>query len=182
MKQPPPGGDRHAPTARVLAIANQKGGVGKTTTAVNLATAMVACAMKVLVIDLDPQGNASTGLGIERDDRDVDSYAVLIGDATMAEATVDAVVPGLTVLPSSLHLSGAEIELATTSKREYRLRHAVTAFLASAGAGYDYILIDCPPSLGLLNINAFVAANAVMVPLQCAILRLGGPEPVAPDN
>jgi chromosome partitioning protein len=162
----------HAP--RVLAVANQKGGVGKTTTAVNLATAMAACDMKVLVVDLDPQGNASTGLGIPRTARDTDSYAVLIGTATMSEATEESSVPGLWIIPSSAHLSGAEIELVTVDEREYRLREAMVQHLRGAGADYDYILIDCPPSLGLLTLNAFVSADAVLVPLQCEFYALEG--------
>ncbi|MDA0341034.1 MAG: ParA family protein, partial [Proteobacteria bacterium] len=159
---------------RILAVANQKGGVGKTTTTINLATAMAACDMKVLIIDLDPQGNASTGLGIPRTGRDTDSYAVLIGTATMTEATEESSVPGLWVIPSSAHLSGAEIELVSAEEREYRLREAMVKHLQSAGADYDYILIDCPPSLGLLTLNALVAADAVLVPLQCEFYALEG--------
>jgi chromosome partitioning protein len=159
---------------RVLAVANQKGGVGKTTTAVNLATAMAACDMKVLIVDLDPQGNASTGLGIPRTARDFDSYAVLSGAATMAEATEESSVRGLWIIPSSAHLSGAEIELVSVDEREYRLREAMVRHLKGDGAKYDYILIDCPPSLGLLTLNAFVAADAVLVPLQCEFYALEG--------
>lgn len=159
---------------RVLAVANQKGGVGKTTTAVNLATAMAACDMKVLIIDLDPQGNASTGLGIPRTARDWDSYAVLTGAASMAEATEESTVPNLWIVPSSAHLSGAEIELVSVDDREYRLREAMVRHLRAEGSKYDYILIDCPPSLGLLTLNAFVAANAVLVPLQCEFYALEG--------
>lgn len=174
MDQHPPikGTGWRAP--RILAVANQKGGVGKTTTAVNLATAMAACDMKVLIIDLDPQGNASTGLGIPRTSRDMDSYAVLNGNATMTEATEESTVPGLWIVPSSAHLSGAEIELVTTGDREYRLREAMVRHLRGDGAKYDYILIDCPPSLGLLTLNAFVAADAVLVPLQCEFYALEG--------
>jgi chromosome partitioning protein len=163
---------RRAP--RILAVVNQKGGVGKTTTAVNLATAMAACDMKVLIVDLDPQGNASTGLGIPRTARDIDSYAVLSGQATMAEATEESTVPSLWIIPSSAHLSGAEIELVTTNDREYRLREAMVRHLQGEGAAYDYILIDCPPSLGLLTLNALVAADAVLVPLQCEFYALEG--------
>lgn len=159
---------------RVLAVANQKGGVGKTTTAVNLATAMAACDMKVLIIDLDPQGNASTGLGIPRLSRERDSYAVLIGASDMEDASVESSVPGLSIIPSSAHLSGAEIELVNTEEREYRLREAMVRHLRGLGQDYDYILIDCPPSLGLLTLNAFVAADAVLVPLQCEFYALEG--------
>ncbi len=159
---------------RILAVANQKGGVGKTTTTINLATALVACHLKVLIIDLDPQGNASTGLGISRGNRTLDSYAVLTGDIDVADATVDTGIPGLAILPSSVHLSGAEIELATARSREYRLRYALRHFLLGAGATYDFVLIDCPPSLGLLTINALVAADAVLVPLQCEFYALEG--------
>ena len=159
---------------RVLAVANQKGGVGKTTTTINLATAMVACDMKVLIIDLDPQGNASTGLGIPRLGREKDTYAVLIGAADMAAAAIDSSVPGLSIIPSSAHLSGAEIELVTVEEREYRLREAMVRYLQGVGRDYDYILIDCPPSLGLLTLNALVAADAVLVPLQCEFYALEG--------
>ena len=154
---------------RIIAIANQKGGVGKTTTAINLATAMAATKKAVLIIDLDPQGNASTGLGIGRDAREVNSYHVLIGEAALAEAVLPTEIPGLSVVPSGVDLSGAEIELVDMTARESRLRDA----LATIG-GYDYVLIDCPPSLNLLTLNALVAADSVMVPLQCEFFALEG--------
>ena len=166
--------DLTARGARILAIANQKGGVGKTTTTVNLATALAACDKKVLIIDLDPQGNASTGLGLGRHDRDVDSYACLIGAASIGEATVETKVPRLSIVPSSVHLSGAEIELVSIEDREFKLREALVKHRHAGGAEFDYILIDCPPSLGLLTLNAFVAADAVLVPLQCEFYALEG--------
>jgi chromosome partitioning protein len=155
---------------RVIAIANQKGGVGKTTTAINLATAMAATRKSVLIIDLDPQGNASTGLGIDRSARAVNSYHVLIGEASLAQSVLPTEIPGLSIVPSGVDLSGAEIELVEMERREMRLREA----LAETLTAYDYVLIDCPPSLNLLTLNALVAAQAVMVPLQCEFFALEG--------
>ncbi len=161
-----------APTprsGRILAIANQKGGVGKTTTAINLSTALAAVGRRVLLVDLDPQGNASTGLGIDRN-ASVGTYEVLIDGLAMAGAVRPTEVPLLSVVPASVDLSGAELELVMLEQREYRLRQA---FVGIAG-DYDYILIDCPPALGLLTLNALVAADSVLVPLQCEFLALEG--------
>jgi chromosome partitioning protein len=155
---------------RIFAIANQKGGVGKTTTAINLATALAAVERKVLVFDLDPQGNASTGLGIDRARRTIGSYQVLIGEADIGTAAIPTDIPGLHIVPASQDLSGAELELVDLERREYRLREA----FATLPETYQYVLIDCPPALGLLTLNAMVAADAVVVPLQCEFLALEG--------
>jgi len=155
--------------ARILAIANQKGGVGKTTTAVNLATALAACGKHVLLVDLDPQGNASTGLGLHPEQRRRNVYQVLIGEMPLADGVVDTAVPGLSILPADVDLSGAELELIDIPQREYLLRKAL-----AEDDSYDYILIDCPPALGLLTLNALVAAAAVLVPLQAEFYALEG--------
>ncbi len=156
-------------TPRLLAIANQKGGVGKTTTAINLATALAAVGQKVLLVDLDPQGNASTGLGVRRSVIRNSAYDVLFGDCDVISAAVATKVPNLSVVPSSVHLSGAEIELVTAQNREYRLRAALRCPLP-----YDYVILDCPPSLNLLTLNALVAVDSVLVPLQCEFYALEG--------
>lgn len=155
---------------RILAVANQKGGVGKTTTTVNLATAMAATNKKVLIIDLDPQGNASTGLGIERNARSVTTYDLLLGNAQLADAVRDTIVPGLAIIPSSVDLAGAELELISMPEREYRLVNAIRPDCFD----YDFVLIDCPPALGLLTLNALCLADAVLVPLQCEYYALEG--------
>jgi chromosome partitioning protein len=154
---------------RIMAITNQKGGVGKTTTAINLATAMSAVGKRVLILDLDPQGNASTGLGILRVDIKVSTYDVLFGDVSVTDAILPTKVPGLSIVPSSIHLSGAEIELVTAERREYRLREALRVPLP-----FDYVIIDCPPSLSLLTLNALVASDTIVVPLQCEFYALEG--------
>jgi chromosome partitioning protein len=156
----------------VLAIANQKGGVGKTTTAVNLATALAIAGQRVLLIDLDPQGNASTGLGIDRADRGVGTYALLVDNANADSIAVPSSVPNLDIVSAEPDLAGAEIELVSLTHREYRLRDALRQ--DRADRGYDFVLIDCPPSLGLLTLNGLVAANAVLIPLQCEFFALEG--------
>lgn len=157
-------------TNRILAIANQKGGVGKTTTAINLATALAATGRRVLLFDLDPQGNASTGLGVDRNAAQTGSYEVLIAGAPIADAMVETAVPRLAVVPASIDLSGAELELVDVDHREFRLKEAFDKF----NTIFDYVLIDCPPALGLLTLNALVAADGVLVPLQCEYLALEG--------
>ena len=160
---------------RVLAIANQKGGVGKTTTAINLGTALAAIGETVLIVDLDPQGNASTGLGVDRDARKVSTYDVLMGDALLADAACETAVPRLKVAPSTLDLLGVELEIAATKDRAFRLRHAVARLPEHpATTGFSYVLVDCPPSLNLLTINAMAASHAVLVPLQCEFFALEG--------
>ncbi|MCC6887106.1 MAG: ParA family protein [Hyphomicrobiales bacterium] len=161
---------------RVLAIANQKGGVGKTTTAINLGTALAAIGEHVLIVDLDPQGNASTGLGIDRKSRRYSTYDVLAGEAALHDAVLPTAVPRLSIAPSTLDLSGLELEIGQERDRAYRLRNALAAMSSSrAGAtDFSYVLVDCPPSLNLLTVNAMAAAHAILVPLQCEFFALEG--------
>ena len=161
---------------RVLAIANQKGGVGKTTTAINLGTALAAVGEEVLIIDLDPQGNASTGLGIDYKARHFSTYDVLAGGTALREAILPTSVPRLFIAPSTLDLSGLELEVAQARDRAFRLRSALAPLNAESvnGAGFGYVLVDCPPSLNLLTINAMAAAHAILVPLQCEFFALEG--------
>ena len=158
---------------RVLAIANQKGGVGKTTTAINLGTALAAIGEAVLIVDLDPQGNASTGLGIDRKLRTTSTYDVLHGDAPLRNAVLETAVPRLHIAPSTMDLSGLELEIGQQRDRAFRLRGAIEA-LNENGEAYTYVLVDCPPSLNLLTVNAMAAANAILVPLQCEFFALEG--------
>ncbi|MEJ8574951.1 ParA family protein [Microbaculum marinum] len=161
---------------RVITIANQKGGVGKTTTTINLGTALAAIGERVLVIDLDPQGNASTGLGIDRKDRDRSVYDVLIGERSLVDAMMPTAVPRLSVVPSTLDLLGFEQEVMGSRDRSYRLRNAIVRPGAAEedDLGIDYVLVDCPPSLNLLTINALAAASSVLVPLQTEFFALEG--------
>jgi chromosome partitioning protein len=172
----PEGGPRSARPPRVLAVANQKGGVGKTTTAINLGTALAAIGEDVLIIDLDPQGNASTGLGIDRRSRPCSTYEVMAGEATLRDAIVATAVPRLHLAPSTLDLAGLELEIGQTSDRAFRLRDALRPFatLTSGYLNFAYVLIDCPPSLNLLTVNAMTAADAILVPLQCEFFALEG--------
>ena len=156
--------------ARIIALSNQKGGVGKTTTSMNLSTALAATGKKVLVIDLDPQANSTSGLGVQADELKGNSYTFLMGQTDLDSARVKTQIPNLDLVPSTIHLSGAEVELVPALAREYKLQKALEPYVNQ----YDYIFIDCAPSLGLLTINALVAADEVMVPLQCEYFAMEG--------
>lgn len=158
---------------RIITVANQKGGVGKTTTAINLATALAAIGERVLIVDIDPQGNASTGLGIDRKDRTVSSYDVLTGELDIEAAAMATAVPGLWIVPSTLDLLGIEMEIASAPDRVLRLRNALRDAVQRS-ADFSYVLIDCPPSLNLLTLNSMAAADSVLVPLQCEFFALEG--------
>jgi chromosome partitioning protein len=159
---------------RVMVVANQKGGVGKTTTAINLGTALAAVGEQTLVIDIDPQGNASTGLGVARSERKLTIYDVLMGEATLAEAVMNTRIPRLSLVPSTVDLSGAELEMIDMERRNFRLKDALEEYSVHGQLPFSYVLIDCPPSLTLLTVNAMAAADAVMVPLQCEFFALEG--------
>ena len=156
-------------STRILAVANQKGGVGKTTTAINIGAGLAAVGRRTLVVDLDPQGNASTGLGVDRSRRRVSAYDLLMGGATLAETAQSTGIPNLDIVPSHVDLSGAELELITAERRSFRLRDAL-----AANSSYEFVFIDCPPSLNLLTVNALTAAHSVIVPLQCEFFALEG--------
>lgn len=152
-----------------IAIANQKGGVGKTTTAINIATAMAATGWRTLLIDLDPQGNASTGIGLDSSQRDLSTYDILVDNVPVDECIVPTRIPGLDLIPATVDLSGAEVELVGVEERTHRLRNALAQH-----QGHDVCFIDCPPSLGLLTLNALCAADTLLVPLQCEFFALEG--------
>lgn len=158
--------------ARIIAVANQKGGVGKTTTAINLATALASIGNKILLIDLDPQGNASTGFGIERSLRKITSYDLVLGAAPLSVTISKTQIPGLDIVPATTDLAGADMELNDFPRRNFRLKEALTK--SQSLFDYDYMIIDCPPSLSLLTVNALVAADSVLVPLQCEFFALEG--------
>ena len=160
---------------RVVAVANQKGGVGKTTTAINLGTALAAIGEHVLIVDLDPQGNASTGLGIQHKERGVSTYDVLAGQAPMRDAVIPTAVPKLHLAPSTMDLSGLELEIGQQRDRAFRLRTALNNINNGSPAfNFTYVLVDCPPSLNLITVNAMVAANSILVPMQCEFFALEG--------
>src|SRR5436309_1067735 len=161
---------------RIISLANQKGGVGKTTTAINLGTALAATGERVLIIDLDPQGNASTGLGIDRASRKASTYDVLIGELSLREAILPTAVPRLHIATSTMDLSGLELELGHARDRAFRLRDALARLNGGTlpDSDYTYVLVDCPPSLNLITVNAMAASDAILVPLQCEFFALEG--------
>jgi len=159
---------------RVLAVANQKGGVGKTTTAINLGTALAAIGEKVLIIDLDPQGNASTGMGIDHKSRTFSTFDVMVGEKTLRDIVLPTAVPQLDLAPSTMDLLGVEMEIASDRNRAYRLRDALRKLAEDGGEPYTYVLVDCPPSFNILTINSLAAAAAILVPLQCEFFALEG--------
>lgn len=161
-----------ANSLRIIAIANQKGGVGKTTTTINLATALCAIGQKTLILDIDPQGNASTGLGVDHAQRHTTTYDVLVRQVPLAKAIVKTKVPRLDIAPAEADLAGAELELANVARRSHRLKDTLADFRKSGE--YQYILIDCPPSLNVVTVNALTAADALLVPLQCEFFALEG--------
>jgi len=170
----PDAADTRAP-GQIIAVANQKGGVGKTTTAINLGTALAAMQLRVLLVDMDPQGNASTGLGIKGRDRKVNTYDLLLGDAPLETVCTGTRVPGLDICPANGDLSSADVALLDDPHRLRRLRRALReADDRTPRGGYDYVIIDCPPSLNVLTLNALVAAHAVLVPLQCEFFAMEG--------
>jgi len=160
-------------TPRIIALANQKGGVGKTTTAINLATALAAIGEEVLLIDLDPQGNASTGLGIPKEERDFSSYDLLVEAKTLENAVQQTAVPRLSIVPATLDLLGLEMEISQATDRAFRLKKAIASHLGR-GPAFTYVLVDCPPSLNLLTLNALAAADSILVPLQAEFFALEG--------
>src|SRR5580704_17632530 len=173
----PDSGRRRAGQPRVLVMANQKGGVGKTTTAINLGTALAAIGERVLIVDLDPQGNASTGLGIDRKSRVTSSYDILVGERALRDVIMPTAVPRLFIVPSTMDLLGVELEISGHDDRSYKLRNALRTYSDSSGhhpESVTYVLVDCPPSLNLLTSNALAAADAVAVPLQCEVFALEG--------
>lgn len=161
---------------KVIVLANQKGGVGKTTTAINLGTALAAIGQRVLILDIDPQGNASTGLGVDRKARKLSTYDVFTGHLTLAETVLQTAIPGLFISPANIDLLGVELEISQHTDRAFKLRAAIARLnvITQPNLTYDYVLIDCPPSLSLLTINALVAANSIIVPLQCEFFALEG--------
>ena len=163
---------------RIITVANQKGGVGKTTTSINLGTALAATGQKVLIIDFDAQGNASTGLGVPREDRAITSYDVIIDGISLQQATIETKIPNLDIIPGDESLAGVETKLSSDPQRSYRFRNAVRGYREAVERGdakeYDYFFIDCPPSLSSLTINAMTGSDAVLVPLQCEFLAMEG--------